>query len=75
MQTQTPQPAVDETFDAFMTSGQLAQTLGISDRWVRKLAEQNGFGRKFGHTWLFTRDECTHLIEQRKKLSGWRKRS
>jgi len=71
-----PKSAPEHSFvDAFMTSAQLAQVLGVSDRWVRKLAEQDGFGRKFGRSWVFTRDECEQLIEQRKQSSGWRKAS
>jgi hypothetical protein len=56
---------------AFMTSAQLANFLGVTDRWVRKLAIERGFGTKFGHTWMFTQDECQQLLGERKSHPSW----
>lgn len=70
MNTEQPIPP-----GSFLTSAQLAQFLGVTDRWVRKIAINRGLGVKFGHTWMFTRSELNQLLEERKAQPDWHKKT
>lgn len=56
----------------FMTVSELADLLGVSDRRVRKMAEDRKIGQKFGHVWVFSRHEALTLLEDRKQSKDWR---
>jgi predicted transcriptional regulator len=55
-----------------MTVSQLADFLGVSERRVRKIAEQGKAGQRFGHIWVFSRQEAYELLEERKRSTDWR---
>jgi hypothetical protein len=56
----------------FMTATDLARMLGVSDRRVRKMAEDRQIGQKFGHIWVFSRKEAEELLIERKRSKDWR---
>lgn len=55
-----------------MTASQVADLLGVSQRRVRKMAEQKKFGQKFGHIWVFPEYQVQELLIERKKSRDWR---
>lgn len=55
-----------------MSTSELAGLLGVSDRRVRKIAEDRNFGRKVGNIWVFSDREAKQLLEDRKKSGDWR---
>jgi excisionase family DNA binding protein len=56
----------------FMTATDLARLLGVSDRRVRKMAENREIGQKFGHIWVFSHQEVQELLIERKRSTDWR---
>jgi excisionase family DNA binding protein len=67
MNTYIPSP-----HEHFMTASQVASLLGVSERRVRKIAEEKKFDYKVGHIWLFSRQDALSLLEERKRSRDWR---
>ena len=58
----------DEEFADWMTASEAAEELGVTDRWIRDLAEAGKLiGRKMGRMWLVRRSSVERYKQQRKE--------